>query len=76
MRVFKAQLSERYYENYESLWNAIDTEETMQAPENSRTTIQAALREDYEAKYAGELRTHLKQLSDPFGTMCRQRKNQ
>lgn len=34
----------------------------MQAPENSRTSIQAALREDYEAKYAGELRTHLKQL--------------
>ncbi|MDE0553218.1 MAG: hypothetical protein OXI24_03320 [Candidatus Poribacteria bacterium] len=34
----------------------------MQAPENRKTSIQAALRDDYAAKDAGELRTHLKQL--------------
>lgn len=34
----------------------------MQAPENRRTSIQAALRDDHEAKDAGELRTHLNQL--------------
>ena len=37
MRVLRAQFSERYYENYESLQNSIDTEETMQAPENRST---------------------------------------
>ncbi len=34
----------------------------MQAPENRKTSIQAALREDFAAKDAGELRTHLKHL--------------